>query len=1297
MGLLENTHLIAAEDCIVLRRVAFLIVLLTVLPLRADDGFVSLFNGKDLTGWKGDSELWSVEDGCITGKTRGKDHLEYNKFLIWDGVVADFEFRCEFRLEGNNNSGVQYRSKQDKTRGDWVVVGYQADIHPKAEFTGMLYDEKGRGIVAKRGEHVVVTPAGKKEATALDGEFKAVDLTKWHELTIIAKDNRLIHKLDGKVSVDITDNQESEREMEGVIAFQVHRGEAMKAQFRNIRLKKFKANPEKAADTPASKPTAKKTTPKKPRGKASAKGKAKKNQTAKARPEHAKPNWIWLSEGDKPAKSVYFRKEVNSSGVGAARLYAACDDVMKIYVDGKLVREHDTWQTPVFVDISKHLDLDSPQKNHVIAVEALNGASAAGLLVKLDLESGWRDAWSIVTDESWQASKVAEEGWKTVGFKPAKPWAKPEIVAAIGGGPWAQAITEATLAAVAPLKEPTATPIDMLKVAKGFDVELLYSVPKDKSGSWVNICHDPKGRLIVSDQYGSLYRLTPAGILGAKELGIEKINVDIGEAQGLLWAFDSLYVSVNRGKKYASGLYRVRDTDGDDQLDSVETLRELQGGGEHGPHAVLPHPDGKSLVVICGNGTTLPEVSSSRVPLTWDEDQLLPRVQGRFMRGKRAPGGFICRIDPDGKNWELMATGFRNEFDGAYNADGELFAYDADMEWDFNLPWYRPTRICHVLSGAEFGWRSGGGKWPTYYADSVPPVVNIGPGSPTGVTFGYGAKFPAKYQKALFACDWSYGKLYAVHLDPNGATYTGKLEEFITGTPLPLTDAIINPHDGAMYFLIGGRRVQSGLYKVTYSGAESTKPVSAHDDEGANLRAARQKLEELHSVDNSTVQVRDDSRTDPFAQARNSPLVQVGSSDRAIRYAARIALEHGSKDWNLDKIVYATPQTVLTATLVLARRFERESRGKEPDIDSPIPDWTNGRGDEEVHRKLARKDILDALDKFDWKMLTHDQKLELLRVLTLTFVRIGPPDAEQRETLSKRATAAFPAGSRELNSEIAQLLVYLQAPEAAEKIVPALVESPTQEEQIDLARTLRHLKVGWTLDLRKAYFEWFVRAASYRGGASFATFVNNIRTEAIATLTDEEKVQLKSILEAKPENDAPTFTAKPRKFVKEWDMQQLVPLVQTGLNQRDFDNGRKLFGAAACFACHRFDNQGGAVGPDLTQLSGRFSARDILESVVEPSKQISDQYGAVQIVTLDGKVVTGRIINLAGDSYRVQTNMLDPGTLVGVDRKQIDVMMPSKTSMMPKGLLNTLSEEEVLDLMAYLLSRGDRSNTMFKK
>ena len=244
------------------------------------------------------------------------------------------------------------------------------------------------------------------------------------------------------------------------------------------------------------------------------------------------------------------------------------------------------------------------------------------------------------------------------------------------------------------------------------------------------------------------------------------INVPIGEAQGLLWAFDSLYVMVNTGGKYKSGLYRVRDTDGDDKLDSVETLRLLgrqcrARAACRGAYA----PDGKSIYVVCGDKTRLTKFNSSRVPEVWDEDLMLPRVYGRgFMRDTPAPGGWIGKVDPDGKNWELIAVGFRNEYDAAFNLAGDLFTYDADMEWDMNTPWYRPTRICEVVSGAEFGWRNSSGKWPAYYPDSVPAVVDIGPGSPTGVTFGYGAKFPAKYQQAMFCCDWSYGKLYAVHL-----------------------------------------------------------------------------------------------------------------------------------------------------------------------------------------------------------------------------------------------------------------------------------------------------------------------------------------------------------------------------------------------------------------------------------------------------------------------------------------------------------------------------------------------------
>ncbi|MCZ2340497.1 MAG: c-type cytochrome, partial [Bacteroidales bacterium] len=207
-----------------------------------------------------------------------------------------------------------------------------------------------------------------------------------------------------------------------------------------------------------------------------------------------------------------------------------------------------------------------------------------------------------------------------------------------------------------------------------------------------------------------------------------------------------------------------------------------------------------------------------------------------------------------------------------------------------------------------------------------------------------------------------------------------------------------------------------------------------------------------------------------------------------------------------------------------------------------------------------------------------------------------------------------------------------------------------------------------------------------------------IKNDAVATLTPEEKAALQPILNAKPATVA-VFTPTPRPFVKKWTMEELAPLLEKKLAQggRDFDRGRKLFGAANCFACHRFDLEGGSAGPDLTGVAGRFSQRDLLESILNPSKEVSDQYAAIEIDTLDGKKIVGRIVNLHGDVLHVNTDMLNPNGQVSVKRNNIDTMKPSKLSMMPTGLLDTLHEEEVLDLMAYLLSRGDRKAAVFTK
>jgi putative heme-binding domain-containing protein len=808
-----------------------------------------------------------------------------------------------------------------------------------------------------------------------------------------------------------------------------------------------------------------------------------------------------------------------------------------------------------------------------------------------------------------------------------------------------------------PEKTPTATPVASVKVKKDFRVELLYSVAKQTQGSWVSMAVDPKGRLIVSDQFGKLFRVTPPPVGDGGSPRVEPINVDIGEAQGLLWAFDSLYVVVNKGKKYASGLYRVRDTDGDDQLDTVEKLRDIDGKGEHGPHAVLLGPDGKSLYVLAGNHTKLPKTDRSLVPPLWGEDFILPRqwdARGHA-RGILAPGGWICRTDPDGKRWELVSMGYRNAYDAAFNREGELFTYDSDMEWDMNTPWYRPTRVCHAVPGSEFGWRSGTGVYPVYYPDNLPPVVDMGPGSPTGMAFGYGAKFPAKYQEALFLCDWSYGKLYALHLRPDGCSYRGEPEEILSGTPLPMTDLVVSPRDGALYFVIGGRMATSGLYRLTYVGQESTAPARG-DSAGAEARALRHKLEAYYT------------NKDP--QGIDVAWPYLGHADRFLRWAARTVLEHRDPTaWQERALKETEPQAALTVLLALVRA-----------------------GD-----KALQPRVLGALERLDWAKLTEPLKLELLRVYELAFIRMGAPDQAARERTIRRFDPLYPAASRDLSAELCKLLVYLQAPRAATKTLALMSKAPTQEEQMEYALSLRNLKAGWTMEQRKTYFAWFQKAANYRGGASFAGFVRNIKAEAVALLNDREKAELKPILEAVPVVEDPWKSARPRPFVKKWTVDELVPVAEKGLHGRDYDRGRQLFGEMRCFACHRFNNEGGATGPDLTVVSGRFSVRDLLGKIIEPSKVISDQYEAVVITTTDDRVITGRIVNIHGDTLHVMTDMLDPNKLTNVNRKQIESMVPSKVSMMPTGLLDNLNQDEILDLLAYVLSRGDRNHAMFRK
>ena len=826
------------------------------------------------------------------------------------------------------------------------------------------------------------------------------------------------------------------------------------------------------------------------------------------------------------------------------------------------------------------------------------------------------------------------------------------------------------------INENKATPVNRIKAARDFQVELLYSVPGEKQGSWINLCVDPKGRIYASDQYGALYRFTPPPLgqtLNPSQ--IERVPADIRAVNGMVWAFGALYVGVNDyDQKIPCGLYRLTDSNGDDQLDKVELLREIDARGDHGVHAVLLTEDGKDLYLVCGNGSKLTSFSpDSPVPHNWGEDHLLPRIpDGRgFMTNVLGPGGIIYRVTPDGRDFKIGACGFRNVFDAALNREGELFTFDADMEYDFNTSWYRPTRINHVVSGAEFGWRNGAGKRPEFYEDNLPAVIDIGPGSPAGMVFGYGAKFPARYQNALFALDWSWGRLYAVFLEPDGATYKATKEEFLSGAPLPLADVIIHPGDGAMYFTIGGRRVQSGLYRVTYKGSESTAPVRRVKEEKNPLRDLRHRLEKLHGS------------SSPKGVKVAWPYL--GHADRNIRWAARTAIEHIPTPAWANRALREPDYAVRVEALLALARSGGISPPHRTD-DSPPVDHALGER------------LLKSLVEIDFDQLDSQRRLALVRTAQIILHRFDILPSALTKPLKVKLEARFPADTPEMNWLLCETLVYLQSESVAEKAMKLIADAPTQEEQIEYARSLRMLKKGWTLQARKAYFEWFNKAANFRGGASFKQFITFIRTDALANLTEAEKSSLDDVIN-KPVEERSVIETFGDIFEgrtpHDWKLADLAPAIETGMKNRNFENGRRMFGAAACVACHRFNNQGGMTGPDLTGAGGRYSAYDLLDQILNPNKEINEQFVPIILTRTNGETVVGTVVNLKGDTVIINTDPSIPNQLVTVDRKAVKSIEPSKISPMPPQLLSMMTEPEILDLLAYVLSAGNRNNEMF--
>ncbi|HZW30342.1 MAG TPA: HEAT repeat domain-containing protein [Isosphaeraceae bacterium] len=1115
------------------------------------------------------------------------------------------------------------------------------------------------------------------------------------------------------------------------------------------------------------------------------------------------PHWIWYPTGkplgETPAGSRYFRKSFLVKEKDSRLVVdATADNACTLYLDGQPMGTVQDWQA------TQHFETRLGIGRHVLAAVASNAEPGpAGLLVGggvLPLGQGI----PIHTNSSWKTADQVPpgDGWTGVDFDDSR-WVRARDLGPLGSGPWAGVATVEDAAR-------------RFRVPDGFRVEMVAS-PRI-TGSVVAFSFDEEGAPCIAVERGPIARLIDDDHDGRYDRR-EPVETRVTNCQGLAFLRGRLF-AVGRGPQ-GDGLYRLSRSGKSGTYGDCELLRGSKGGmGEHGPHAVALGPDG-ALYYGNGNHAHLkpPIDPHSPVNLAY-EGELLPHYNDSrgHAAGILAPGGEIYRSDDQGRTWTRIVAGFRNQYDFAFNREGELFTFDSDMEWDVGLPWYRPVRVNHCTLGANFGWRNGSGKWPAYYADSLPSTLDIGRGSPTGVTFYQARQFPPEYHDSFLICDWSQGRILAVRLERRGATYAGTASELVSGQPLNCTDIEVGP-DGAVYFTTGGRGTQGGLFRVSWDrsgtqpGSVSKRfpfrdalaidsPLSAfsqhrieavrdqdraawtHALEGvarnvsgqepaqARVRALEllrqfgpQPSEELLIPLARDPEARVRSRAvgllglqsspaarevmvqalvdpDPFVRrhaceglmqqpAATIPIAQLlpmlADRDRWLRSSARVAIEHGNVEGASARILaLGEPRPLVEGMLAIVRSCR---------LDEPRQDALLRRQAGLLRTRLEPE-------------LTCD----LLRVIELTFL-LGPrkADAPAAAGLRPALLGLFSTSvDSPVNREAARLLAFLGEPQAVAAIVQHQATVADHAAQIHDAYCLRAMKSGWTSESKRRLWAWYQTASHWEGGYSFQGYLDRMIQELVALLDDREREEylaegskypfptrvLVRVLDVdKDPRWIPRIAAvcgrldPGKRTGAEADLRQLVmqklgrsrrpeaqaalaELARTDPRRRNSiagpaDSGKKadytlpmlvaqvlrsgvlktasarrgeqVIERAKCLECHKFGSKGEGLGPDLTTVSSRFRPEEILESIAEPSKVVSDQYKSLAVATADGKVYNGMPIVSDGPNLVL---LLSDGTKVTIPRDEIDARKESNVSVMPVGLVNSLSPQEIADLLA---------------
>lgn len=943
--------------------------------------------------------------------------------------------------------------------------------------------------------------------------------------------------------------------------------------------------------------------------------------------------WIWCSGDRAPGQSATFSREIELPTIPASALLTvgAESTSLDLFLDGEPLGHLEPYAPVRHIDLSDRIG--SEPQNLIVRATSVEGPAAFFAQLQIVHADGRREL--IGSDSEWHCQRANQRGNVTAVFcfggvdeRLLIPPREVGISRLDNYEQWKLAQNEESQGLQA-----------TISVARGFEIQRVRSATGDED-SWVCMAFDPQGRIVVAKEQKGLLRLTLSAD-GNTVAKTEVIDSELKECRGIAFANGHMFVNANNDK----GLYRV-ELNPDGSLGRRTLLYASEGGVGHGRNDLTIGSDGK-IYTIQGDSVQLP---------TGARDWTSPFRDAR--RGKQTKEGHLLRIDPTNGQVELLSAGLRNPFGVALNSHGDAFTYDADAEFDMGAPWYRPTRVSHLVAGGDYGWRGVTGSWPAYYPDhpdNAPSNLDIGKGSPTAVKFGTKSDFPPRFRDALFVMDWAYGRILAVHTIRRGASYLMTAETFLKGKPLNVTSLDFAP-EGSMYFVTGGRKTQSSLFCVRYVGdrqkstdVQATAQQLARDEFATKAHGKRRRFESLLM----------DARLEDSDW--RDVIETLSDADPWLRYAARGVVEGQPRAEYLRVLDRPAGSIPVDAFMLFLRT-------KEP--------------------TLARS-CIEKMNEVDWLQLNVSQQRVIaycywssLKLLDESKTAVAP---ELKKKTAERLARVYPSGDYEVDQWLSEILVRNDEPMLAATL-DRLQATTNQNRRMHFIYVLRNKRTEWTADKRRVYFQALTDTRDYVGGQGMPGFIEQIRKGVQETLVDGER---KLYDELAVVHDDDTTQTVSRDFVKKWTLAELSSSEPIRTDTGNAERGRQLFRETSCIQCHRFRNSGGVTAPDLTFVSSRFGRADLLRSIVEPSTVIAEKYRSLQIITEGGQVLIGR--PAPGGDYRspVLRLAIDPLNIrkvVEINKEEIASQKPSPTSWMPTGLLDTLNEAEIIDLLTFLES-----------